>query len=86
MFRGKEQRKGRDTKQDGKGQWAIFYTSPQSFIITFSFSLAEQLWGLLLNFDWLFQPLIVTYRMGNFVYHKREYTKVYCYCLIFLDP
>ena len=30
-------------------------------------------WVLLLNFDWLsvqsFQPLIVIYRRGNFVYH-----------------
>ena len=28
----------------------IYYTSPQRFILTFSY----QLWGLLLNFDWLF--------------------------------
>ena len=29
-----------------RGQWAVYYTSPQSFIITFSYSLAYQLWGL----------------------------------------
>ena len=51
------------------------YISPQSFMIMFSYSLAYQLWGLLLNFNWLvfkfsvpmFQPLIVIYRRGNFV-------------------
>ena len=26
---------------------------PQSVKITFSYSLAKQFWGLLLNFDWL---------------------------------
>ena len=29
------------TKQREGGQWAVFYTSPQSFIITFSYSLAN---------------------------------------------
>ena len=33
-----------------KGRQAVYYTS---FIITFSYSLAQQLWGHLLNFDWL---------------------------------
>ena len=28
------------------GQWAVRYTRPQSFIITFSYLLAYQLWGL----------------------------------------
>ena len=32
----------------GSGQWAIYYTSPQSFIIPLSYSLAQQPWGLLL--------------------------------------
>ena len=36
-----------------RGQWAVYYTGPQSFMITFSYSLALQLWGLLLKFDWL---------------------------------
>ena len=63
--------------QGGRGHWAVYFTSPQSFIVTFSFSLAKQLWGFLLNFDWLvfevecpnFQPVIVIYRRSNFVYH-----------------
>ena len=29
-----------------RGQWAIYYTSPQRFIITFSYSLVLQLWRL----------------------------------------
>ena len=37
--------------QRKRGQWAVYYTSPQSFIITFSYLLAQQLWGLLLNYD-----------------------------------
>ena len=37
--------------QGGRGHWAVYFTSPQSFLITFSYSLAQQLWGLLLNFD-----------------------------------
>ena len=38
--------------QEGRGHRAVYYTSPQSLLITFSFSLAQQIWGLLLNFDW----------------------------------
>ena len=39
--------------QGGRGHWAVYYTSTQSLIITFSNSLALQPWGLWLNFDWL---------------------------------
>ena len=39
--------------QEGRGQWAAYYTSPQSFIIMLSYSLVQQLLVLLLNFDWL---------------------------------
>ena len=39
--------------QGWRGHWAVYYTGPQSLIITFSYSLAEQPLGLLLNFDWL---------------------------------
>ena len=39
--------------QGGRGHWTVYYTSPQSFIVKFSYSLAQQLWELLLNFDWL---------------------------------
>ena len=35
------------------GEFFLDSISPQSFIITFSFLLAQQLWGLFLNFDWL---------------------------------
>ena len=58
------------------GHCAVYYTSPQSFIITFSYSLTEQLWGLLLHLiGWLiklsvqtFQPIIVIYKSGNLCY------------------
>ena len=39
--------------QGERGQWTVYYTSPQSFKIAFSYSLAEQLWGLLINYGWL---------------------------------
>ena len=35
------------------GQWSVYYTSPQSFILTISYLLAYQVWGLLMNFDCL---------------------------------
>ena len=35
-----------DIHQGGKGYWAVYYTSSQSFIITFSYSFALQLWRL----------------------------------------
>ena len=40
-----------DCNSQGKRrQWAVYYTGPQSFIITFSYSLAL---NNLVNFDWL---------------------------------
>ena len=36
----------------GRGHWAVDYTSPNSFIITFSYSLSWQLWGL--KCHWLY--------------------------------
>ncbi len=45
--------------QRERGHWAIYYTRPQSNILTFTYSLAQQLWGLLLNFDWLFHLVSV---------------------------
>ena len=39
--------------QEGRGQWAVYYTSPQSFILTFSYSFVYQLWGISLRFDLL---------------------------------
>ena len=58
------------------GDWAVYYTGPQSFLITFSYSLAQQLWALIIIFiGWIiklsvktFQPLIVNYRRSNFIY------------------
>ena len=41
-------------KQGGRGHWTVYSTSSQSFIITFYNSLAQQLWGLSINFDLLF--------------------------------
>ena len=57
--------------------WAVYYACPQSFIKTFSYSLVQQLWGLFeILIGWFFsycvltfQPIIVIYRRGNFVYH-----------------
>ena len=45
--------------QEGKGQWDVYYTSPQSFIRTFSFLLVYELWRLLMNFDWLIHKVSV---------------------------
>ena len=39
--------------QGERRHWAVFYTRPQSFMITFSNSLAYKHGGLLLNFDYL---------------------------------
>ena len=35
--------------QGGRGHWVVYYTSLQSFIITFSYSLSQQIWRFLLN-------------------------------------
>ena len=43
---------GLGTTREG-GDIGLFIYSPQSFIIKFSDSLAQQLWRLLLNFDGL---------------------------------
>ena len=32
--------------QRERGHWAVYYTSPQSFMIKFAYSLAQQLWGI----------------------------------------
>ena len=58
------------------------FSSPQSFIITFYYSLAKQLWGLLMNFMYIkfsvqmFQPLIVIYS-SSFVYYYLGCTSIY---------
>ena len=72
--------------QGGRGHWTVHYTSPQSFIVKFSYLSAGQLWGLLLSllvdlFIQLsvqtFQPLIVIYRTGSFVHHHWGCTSIY---------
>ena len=59
------------TKQGGRGQRAVYYTCPQSFIITFYYSLAQQLWGLGLTQD------IITKQGGgrHFCYLLRQSPK-----------
>ena len=60
--------------QGGRGHWAAYYTSPQSFINMFSTLLDKQILGL--GFDWLVHLLdcpnvstiIVIHRRDNFVY------------------
>ena len=73
-------------KGEGRGHWAVYYTSPQSFIIAFSYLLAQQLRGLSLNFGNLsvktFQPLIVLYRRVNRVYHLWDVQQFIVHCLI----
>ena len=34
------------TLLEKEGKWAVYYTSPQSFILTISYSLAQKIWGL----------------------------------------
>ena len=45
--------------QGGRGHWAVYYTSPQSILLTFSYSLFVQ----------TFQQQIMIQRKGNFAYH-----------------
>ena len=61
-----------------KGTLGCLLTRTQIFVITLSYLLAKQLWGLLLNFDWLvhdklsvqtIQPQILIYISGNFKYN-----------------
>ena len=70
--------------QGGRRHWAVNYISSQRFVITFSYLLTL---GTCIEF-WLgsyfikfrfhtLQPLIVIYRMGNFVYHYWGYTSIY---------
>ena len=70
--------KTRTIMQGGRVHSAVYFTSPQRFIITFSYSLTLQLWRLSLNLIgcWVmklivqtFQPLTVIYRRCNFMYH-----------------
>ena len=76
------------------GHYAAYYTSPQSFIITVSYSLAQQHWGLFL---WIFigwiiklivqtlQPLIF-YIRGSLCIIIRYVHQSIGHCHIPLDP
>ena len=57
--------------QDGRGQTADYYPSPQSFIISYSFLLTK---------------LSVIYKRGNFVYQHWNIHHFISNCLISLDP
>ena len=37
-------------REGGRGQWAVYFTSLQSFMIMISYSLTEQYWSLLFTF------------------------------------
>ena len=64
---------------------AVYYTSPQSFKISFLFvdlktlgTFNKFLIGWFIKLSVLtFQPLIEIYRRGNFVYHHSGYTSIY---------
>ena len=65
------------TYQAGRGQWAVYYTSPQSFIKCFLIHWFNNFgyyywiligWFIKLSVQ-MFKPLIVICSRGNFVYH-----------------
>ena len=59
--------------QRGRGHWAVYYTSPQSFFIFIEF-------GLLGSFSWVSADqsfLIVIYRRGSFAYLHRWCSLIY---------
>ena len=70
--------------QRNRGKSAVFYTSPQSFLITFSYWLNNFRdfskiligWFIKLNVQ-TFQSQNLIYRMGNFVYSHWECTSIY---------
>ena len=70
------------SKQGERGHWAVFYTSPQSFKITFFLLVGlTTLVIYCMLIGWLsvktFQPLIVIFIMGNFVYRHWGCTSMY---------
>ena len=46
MLRDTEKEQRMQAYSSEMGQWAVYYTRPQSFTIMFSYWLAYQLWGL----------------------------------------
>ena len=58
-------------RQGERGQWAVYYTSSQSLLITFFYSLAWQSWNLI---GWFIK---LSFSRGNFVYHHLGCTSIY---------
>ena len=77
--------------QGGRGHWAVYYTSLPSFIITFSYQLAQQLWGLLLNlYGWFIKFVSKRFNHAIIVIYRRciiigEVNQFLGNCLIPLD-
>ena len=81
--------------QGGRGHWAVFCTSSQSFLIRWldifgDFCLILICWFIefivgLLSVQ-TFQPLILIYWKGNFVYHHWGLYQFNGHCHIPLDP
>ena len=73
--------------QGGRGQWTFYFSSPQSFIIVFSYSLIRWLnyfrdfseFWLVGSLIWVsrFQTLIVIYRRGNFGFNHWGWIFIY---------
>ena len=56
---------------ESEGQWAIYYSSPQSFIIMFSYSFTSV---TLVNFDWLVQLIeCLNISTTNFNLQKKKF-------------
>ncbi len=72
------------SSRKGRGQWTVYYTSPQSFILTFCHSVDQQLQGIQMNFDWLIYLVKCSNVSSNncdqqkreFVYHHWGCTEI----------
>ena len=69
--------------QGGRGQWAVYYTSSQKFynnvfkFVTLGTFIDFWLVGSFSLVAKRFNPPIVYYKRGNFVYHHLIYTSIY---------
>ena len=61
--------------QEGRGHWAVNHTRPQTFIAKIRW--LNNFWDFFEFCFKSFQPLIVIYRRGNFVYHHWVCTSIY---------
>ena len=75
--------------QGGGGHWAVYWTSPQSYIFLFVRlrTLGTWFWsGRVFKLSiQTYQLLIVIYRRGNFVYDRCDVLQLIGHCLIPLD-